>query len=188
MEDIRAYLTQFVAMNEEEWSALSYCFRKQILSKKSYLLREGEICDFVAFIHDGAFRYYHVKEGVEKVTGFFFPQNTVSDYSSFLSQTPSRHFIEAIADSTVYKLYKRDLLELYDRFPTIERIGRLVAEGLFLSVDKRLNSFLFMSPEERYHELVSRNPQLVQQVPQYMIASYLGVEPETLSRIRRRNR
>ncbi len=175
-------------MNEEEWSALSDCLEMHAISKKKAILNEGEVCDFVAFISEGSFRYYHIKDGTEKVTGFFFSMNAVSDYASFLSQTPSMHFIEAISDSIVYKLYKKDLIELYERYQKIEKLGRIVAENLFLSVDRRLNSFLFLSPEERYHELVERNPQLSQQVPQYMIASYLGVEPETISRIRRRKK
>lgn len=187
MNEVRETLSKLVSLEEEEWSVLASCLHEELLPKKSLLLKEGEICTFIAFVSTGAFRYYYLKDGIEKVTSFFFSKDFVSDYSSFLSETSSIHYIESISASVIYKLYKKDLMLLYDKYKNIEKLGRLIAENLFLSVDKRLNAFLYLSPEERYKELMNRNPNLSQQVPQYMIASYLGVEPETISRIRKRN-
>ncbi len=80
----------------------------------------------------------------------------------------------------------QELNSLYDKHKNIERLGRLIAENLYLMVASRLDSFMFQTPEERYKSLIERNSRLLQDVPQYMIASYLGVKPETLSRIRGR--
>lgn len=81
---------------------------------------------------------------------------------------------------------KKDLQQLYDEYKNIERVGRLIAENLFLGVTQRLDSFMHQSPEQRYMDLVNRNAEMLQRVPQYHIAAYLGVSPETLSRIRKR--
>jgi CRP-like cAMP-binding protein len=89
-------------------------------------------------------------------------------------------------DANIYKINLQELKSLYDKHKNIERLGRLIAENLYLSVANRLDSFLFLTPEERYKILIERNSKLLQEVPQYMIASYLGVKPETLSRIRTR--
>jgi len=188
MEEIKRFISKYVQVNEHEWSDFASCLHQQSLPKRTLLLTENEKCDFIAFVSEGSFRYFHVKEGLEKVTGLFFAGDVVSDYASFLTDSPSNHTIESIAPSVVYKLYKSDLSRLYEKHKSMETLGRKVAENLFLSLDNRLNTFLYLSPEQRYHELIKRNPNLPQWVPQYMIASYLGVEPETLSRIRKRKK
>jgi CRP-like cAMP-binding protein len=126
------------------------------------------------------------KEGEAKITAFFFQGDFVSNYRSFLTGKPSDHFIEAMQDAAIYKINLQELKSLYDKHKNIERLGRLIAENLYLSVANRLDSFLFQTPEERYKTLIERNSRLLQEIPQYMIASYLGVKPETLSRIRTR--
>lgn len=89
-------------------------------------------------------------------------------------------------DSVIYKINLQELQLLYDKHQNIERLGRLIAENLYLTVANRLDSFMFETPKDRYKALIDRNSRLLQDVPQYMIASYLGVKPETLSRIRAR--
>jgi CRP-like cAMP-binding protein len=94
--------------------------------------------------------------------------------------------MQALKDAMVYFIYKKDLTRLYNTYHMADRLGRMVAEQLFLSMVKRLDAMQYASPEERYRDLLSRNSILLQEVPQYMLASYLGVKPETLSRIRSR--
>jgi CRP-like cAMP-binding protein len=186
LEKIRAYFNSLITLSDEAWSDFASCIRQEQVSKKEFLLREGEVCDFIAFIGEGMVRFYYVDKGDEKVTAFFFPGDFVSNYRSFLNRQPSDHYIEAMKDVVMYKVTKNDLHALYDKHPSIDRLGRLIAENLYLTVTKRLDSFLYSTPEERYKELQDRNSILLQQVPQYMLASYLGVKPETLSRIRSR--
>jgi CRP-like cAMP-binding protein len=186
MENIRTYFNNFIQLSDEEWNAFAACTQKEVIQKRDLILGEGKICDFIAFVEEGMFRFYYVDDGNEKVTAFFFPGDFVSNYRSFLTGQPSDHYIEAMKDSIVYKIRKSDLKTLYDLYPKIDRLGRFIAENLYLTVAKRLDAFLYASPEERYRELQLRNSKLLQEVPQYMLASYLGVKPETLSRIRSR--
>lgn len=186
MEGIRTYFNKFIKLSDVEWNAFASCIQKQQISKREFILTEGATCDFIAFVGEGMFRFYYVDEGNEKVTAFFFPGDFVSNYRSFITGQPSDHNIESMKESVVYKVMKKDLLKLYDQYPAIDRLGRLIAENLYLTVAKRLDEFLYSSPEERYRNLQNRNSKLLQEVPQYMLASYLGVKPETLSRIRMR--
>jgi CRP-like cAMP-binding protein len=186
MDQIRTYFNRFLPLTDEEWADFAACLKKETHEKKSFLLQQGDVCDYIAFIGEGIYRFFYVREGEEKITAFFFPGDFVTNYRSFLTGKPSEHFIEALKPTIIYKVSKADLLLLYDKYKNMERLGRFIAENLYLIVTKRLDSFLHDNPENRYQELLDRNSKLLQEVPQYMIASYLGVKPETLSRIRAR--
>ncbi|NJK72350.1 MAG: Crp/Fnr family transcriptional regulator [Synechococcaceae cyanobacterium SM2_3_60] len=159
---------------------------KKTVPRKTNLLEQGQNCDFIAFIGEGIYRFYHIQDGEEKITAFFFSGDFVTNYRSFLTGQPSSHYIEAMKDSVIYIIRRADLHELYAAHQSIERIGRLIAENLYLLLTKRLDAFMNSTPEERYQDLLLRNSNLLQEVPQYMLASYLGVKPESLSRIRAR--
>jgi CRP-like cAMP-binding protein len=186
MEQIRSYFNKFLILNDEEWRDFSSIIKVEKHAKKEYLLESGQKCDFIAFIGEGICRFYYVHDGTEKITAFFFSGDFVTNYRSFLTGQASEHFIETLRDCLIYKIHKKDLQMLYDKHKSIERLGRMMAENLYLTLAKRLDSFLYATPEERYQELLSRNSKLLHEVPQYMLASYIGVKPETLSRIRAR--
>ncbi len=185
-ESIRQFFNSFGGLSDKAWEAFAAHLEKKVYQKRDLVLREGEVCEFIAFAVEGIFRFYYLDEGDEKVTAFFFPGDFVSNYRSFLTGQPSDHHIEAMKEGVIFKINKAELSALYEQYPEIDRVGRLVAEHLYLTVAKRLDAFMFESPEDRYQELQSRNSKLLQEVPQYMLASYLGVKPETLSRIRSR--
>ena len=180
------YFDKFFKLNDEEWADFEKCILKVNIAKNEQLLKQGKHCNFIAFIQEGSFRFYFDKEGEVKITAFFFQGDFVSNYRSFLTGKPSDHYIEAMQDALVYKINLQELKMLYDKHKNVERLGRLIAENLYLSVANRLDSFLFQTPAERYKNLIEKNSRLIQEIPQYMIASYLGVKPETLSRIRAR--
>ncbi len=186
MQEVRAFIEKFVKTSEEEWTAFQKKLRYKEFDSDEFFLKEGQVCKHAVFIEDGAFRFSKVNNGTELVTAFFFTGDFLSDYESFLTQSPSKYYVQALKKSNVYLISKKDLNELYSNYPTFERLGRLFAERLFLIMNKRLDTFLYETPEARYAELVNRNSKLLQEVPQYMIASYLGVKPESLSRIRKR--
>ncbi|HAI77115.1 MAG TPA: hypothetical protein DCM08_12795 [Microscillaceae bacterium] len=186
MEALKNYFNKLFPLTEAAWQDFEQCLVKETVVKKDLILEEGQKCDFIAFVGEGICRFYYVKEGEEKITAFFFSGDFVTNYRSFLTGQPSEHYIECMQQSVIYKVFKKDLLQLYDQHQCIERLGRLIAENLYLTVARRLDSFLYATPEERYQELLQRNSKLLQEVPQYMLASYLGVKPETLSRIRAR--
>jgi len=186
MNQIRAYFNNFLLLNDEEWNDFAACFKEEKYGKREFLLRQGDTCDFIAFIAEGIYRFYYVQEGEEKITAFFATGDFVTNYRSFLTGCPSEHYVESLKPSIIYKIHRQDLYSLYEKHKKIERLGRMIAENLFLTVTKRLDSLLHNNPEDRYQELQNRNSKLLQEVPQYMLASYLGVKPETLSRIRKR--
>lgn len=186
MEALRIYFERFIKLTDEEWNDFQVCLHKEVVKKKDLILKQGEVCDFIAFIQEGVFRFYTIREGEEKITAFFLAGDFVTNYRSFLTAKPSEHNIEALQDAVIYKIKADQLNKLYDKHKTFERLGRRIAENLYLMVAGRLDSFMFDNPKARYNELVDRNAKLLAEIPQYMIASYLGVQPETLSRIRAR--
>lgn len=186
MEALRNYFDRFIKLSDDEWQDFQICLTKEVVHKKDLILKENEQCDFLAFVQEGIFRFYSFNDGVERITAFFFPGDFVTNYRSFLTGKPSEHNIEALTDGVIYRIKLAQLQKLYDKHQTLERLGRLVAENLYLIVANRLDSFMFQSPAERYNELVKRNSKLLTEIPQYMIAAYLGISPETLSRIRAR--
>lgn len=186
MEAIKTYFNHVSPLTEEEWRAIEVCFEKSSFNKGELILQEGERCEFIGFLRDGVTRFYHLKDGDEKVTAFWFAGDFLSNYRSFVSGLPSTHIIEAITPGFFWKLPKKHLERLYDEYPAIDRLGRKMAEQLYLMVSTRLDQFLQQTPEGRYSELQAKNSRLLHEIPQYMIASYLGVSAETLSRIRKR--
>lgn len=186
MEGLRKYFEKFIPLTDEEWRAFSGKLQRRQLPARTYLLQQDEVCTFVAFVEQGAFRFFYNRDGEERITAFFFGGDAVSNYRSFLTGMPSDHMIETLQDSVFWMIQKKDLYDLFDAHPTLDRLGRYIAENLYLTVARRLDSFLFDSPEQRYDDLLRRNSRLLHDVPQFMLASYLGIKPESLSRIRKR--
>lgn len=186
LEEIKKHIQKIVPLNEEEWAILKNGLQKIAYSKGDSILSEGDYCDFICVVETGLFRFYSIKEGNEKITEFWFPFDFMSDYRSFLSNTPSTYNIEAMQSGTIWKIKRDYLNKLYKDSVNFNKLGRIVAEQIFLMKALRLDSFLTDSPKERYLKLLSKDPNILQAVPQYMIASYLGITPESLSRIRKR--
>lgn len=186
MEIIKIFFDKILKLPEEEWLAFKEIIVKKKLPANHYMLHEGEVCDFIAFIEYGLFRFFHNKAGTEFITAFFFDNEFLSNYRSFLTGQPSKHAIVSLKDASIYIIKKEKLNQLYDNYPLIDRLGRLMAERLYLGVANRLDSFIYATPEERYLELLNRNSKLLSELPQYMVASYLGISAESLSRIRKR--
>ncbi|MFM7773982.1 MAG: Crp/Fnr family transcriptional regulator, partial [Candidatus Kapaibacterium sp.] len=108
----------------------------------------------------------------------------VTEYVGFVTRTPARHSIVALEDSTVYEWTYDDLQAMYEANPRGERLGRLIAETVFAETTSLVDSYKLQSAADRYRDFVQQHPSLVQRVPQYMLASFLGITPESLSRIR----
>lgn len=153
------------------------------LKKEACLLREGQVCPALYFLAHGSLRQYHkTVEGTERILNLFLERDWVTDYQSFLSQKPSRNFIQAFEDSEVIELSICSLHKLIGQSHVFFKMGRLLEAGI-----QPVNLYTeFSSPEERYREVLAKKPLWFQKFPLHLIASYLGVAPETLSRIRRR--
>lgn len=157
------------------------------LRKKQYLLQEGDVCKTIAFVEKGALRAYSLDEtGNENIIQFALEGWTISDLYSFLTGEPATYTIDALEDSELVLISKPAHEELLKTMPAYETYTRLQITGAYLAMQKRLTSVLSLSSEERYANLTSTYPDIVQRVPQHMIASYMGLKPETLSRVRKK--
>ncbi|MBD1210755.1 MAG: Crp/Fnr family transcriptional regulator [Ignavibacteria bacterium] len=156
------------------------------LAKKDYFVRQGETCRHITFIHKGLMRLFYDVEGEEHVRQFHFENSFCSEYQSFLTQKPAQMSLQALEDTTLLIMSHRDMHDLFAQSKEIEQLGRILAEQAFIFVSQRFASMLLESPETRYQRLVQERPKVMQRVPQYMIASYLGITPQALSRIRKR--
>lgn len=154
------------------------------IKRGEYLVKEGEICQGLGFVTKGIFRVYALQEIEEKTIHFVCPGDFTGAFSSFISQSPSNLFVQAVTDVEFLSLSYKALNELYDRSHKLERLGRLIVEALFLAKDNRVISFIKYNASERYQKLIEKQPEIAHHVPLQYIASYLAIKPETLSRIR----
>jgi len=163
-----------------------YLIPKKI-RKNQYLLQEGDVAKYAAFVEKGALRAYSVGErGTEHINQFAFEGWTISDMYSFLTGEAATYHIDALEDSELVLISKSAQEEILKQIPEYEVYTRLQITGAYMAMQKRITSMLSLSLEERYINLTQLYPNLIQRVPQRMIASYMGLTPETLSRVRRK--
>jgi len=187
LQYLKAQLQSLVQLTDAECTYFIAQLQPKKYKRHEFLLREGEVCKHVFFIVKGLTRYFYTNaEGNEHTGQFFFETSWYTDYDSFLTGKPSEQSLQALEKSEVLLLPKPNLYRLYDENPKFERFGRLMAEQAFLGVRQRNTSLLSESPEERYLNLIQQRPKVIDRVPLHYIASYLGIKPESLSRIRKR--
>ncbi len=183
---IKAYYKSLVpALTVDDLSVLEEMLTVQYISKGEFLVRENEICRNVSFINKGLVRLFYVADGKEICVGFVKDLEYVSEYTSFLTQQPSALNIEALEDCELLNLSFASLQLLYKSHPVFEQFGRKIAEHLFIVISTYNIRLLSLSPEEHYQWIIKNQPYIIQRVSQYMTASYIGVSPEHLSRIRK---
>jgi CRP-like cAMP-binding protein len=171
---------------EEEDIIRTYLVPKK-LRKKQYLLQESDVCKYICFVEKGALRAYTVSEkGVEHIIQFALEGWLISDLYSFLTGEEATYNIDALEDSELLLTSKPAHEELLKKLPKYETYTRIQITGAYLAMQRRLTSIISSPLEERYTYFSSLYPEIVQRVPQHMIASYMGLTPETLSRVRKR--
>jgi CRP-like cAMP-binding protein len=184
---IRKSFSSFVpSLTNEDLDRI--CLRLQVKNypKKSTIIREGEICRHVYFINKGALRLFNLLEGQEKNAMYVFENNWISEYRSFILQSPALQALQAIEDCELLLLHYDDVQESYNINPRFERFGRLIAEFIFSeTVNAEVENKLY-SPEERYLRLIAKDSIMLKRLTQQQISAYLGIQPESLSRIRKR--
>jgi CRP-like cAMP-binding protein len=179
-------LLTYIALDEQEERFIGSIFKPRSLAKGEHLLIAGDVCREAVFVESGVFRSY-INTGERDATFYFAAEKDfICDYTSFLPQAPSDKNIQALEASVVQVISYEGLHQLYQKVAQGERFGRLIAEEIFLDSIQQLASFYSDKPAVRYRNFVDRFPHLVQRIPQYYIASYVGIEPQSLSRIRRR--
>ena len=161
-------------------------FETKIIKKKTILLAADEIAKEIYFVVRGCLRLYYVKDGVD-ISAYFFTEGMFAGaYDSFISKQPSRHYIETLENSELLSINFMNFSKLFDEFPKMNEFVRKILEDRFISLHKLFTSQILDSPEERYLNLLKDNPDLVNRVPQHHIATFLGITPVSLSRIRSR--
>jgi len=179
-------ISRYISLNEEETGAIAECIPIKSFSKGTILLKAGEISTDSYFVIKGCVRSYFIINDEERTTAFYIEEDAVASLTSYTKQTPAKHFLSCVEDSTLAVLNYEKEKELYERVPKFESLCRISMEQDFGKQQQELADFITSSPEERYLNLLETRPELLNRVPQYHLASYLGVKPESLSRIRKR--
>ena len=173
--------------SDEELAIIKTYLTTKRLRKKQYLLQEGDVCKFIAFVEKGALRSYSIDEkGVERIIQFALEGWTISDLYSFLTAEAATYNIDALENTELMLISKPAHEELLKTFPKYETWIRIQITDAYIAMQRRLTSIISLSLEERYAYFTSLYPDIIQRVPQHMIASYMGLTPETLSRVRKK--
>ncbi len=183
-EVITQSLRKLVDFTDEELFLFMQRLKPVTLKKYAFYLKEGQVCKAMVLVNKGGLRYFSRSEKGDYTIGFAFEGEWLGDYESFLLQSPSPDFIEAIEDCELFTLNYADMHGLYEHSQRFERFGRLIAEKLFIDTAKSKRNLMIQSAEERYLELLTSQPHIFERLPQHLIASYLGIQPQSLSRIR----
>jgi CRP-like cAMP-binding protein len=177
-------VSKHITLTEEEQAYFTSLLNIKKLKKKQYLIQEGDISKGPAFVTQGLLRSYSLdKNGFEHIIQFAPPQWWIGDMYSQVKQQPGRLYIDAIDDSEIIWLWKSDLDKLYSTIPKFERFFRILAENSLIAYQNRLISNLSLSAMERYARFCSQYPSLTACLPQKLVASYIGVTPEFLSKM-----
>ena len=178
-------LSKYVTLTPEEVDVIASLFSFRTFRKRQYILQEGEINRHETFIVKGLTRTYEVDEkGQEHIVQFGLEDWWIGDLYSFLTETPTKYNIDCLEDTEVYQITRSNLETLYEKVPKMERHFRIIIQNAFIASTTRVASSLAKSATERYLEFTEQYPQIGQRVPNHQIASYLGITPQSLSRIR----
>lgn len=188
MEELKKFIDNLYPMSLSDWDFFSSKLHNITLKKNTNLLKVGAVENYLSFITEGCVRFYIPKEEEENdlTFGFLFKNQFVTAYDSFITQNPSNYQISTLTDTTLWRITFNDLQDVYKNTKSGNFIGRRMAEDMFLIKSKRELSLLNRTAEERYLDLFTERPKLLQQIPLKYIASYIGVTPQGLSRIRKR--
>ena len=184
----RARIQKILPIPADECDAFFESEKKlRPLKAKEYFIKENETCRELAFVNSGVLRMYYLSPaGKEINTMFFFENDFVTSFQSMLQQRPGRYFIQALEDCELITVAYDTLQHAYEHSPLWGKFGRIIAEKSYIISEKRIENLLFLNAEERYLNLIKTYPRVFEQVPLYHIASYLGIERESLSRLRKR--
>jgi len=180
------YLSKWSAITDEDEAKIRLAFEPVMVKKRREVLAAGEVCSYLYFVTKGCLRSYYIDmKGGEHIYQIRMDNSWISDLESFFSQRPSRYNMEALEDSSLLRISRERFEELLADIPSLERYFRILFQKAYVNALSRLNATMWESAVDRYNEMLKENPEIFQRVPLVYIASYLGITPESLSRIRR---
>lgn len=186
MKELHKILEEVICLTESEWESFYDKLIRKEFNARTLIVREGSMAQNLYFIETGLLRTYHLLDGKEINTYFACDKQFISIFSSFISQTPSFEILETIEDSVVYELSYQSLTELYKESSKFEKLGRIIAEKNYLCILDRTFTMQTKTAKQKYLDFIKNyDKKIVQRVPQHQIASFLGIAPESLSRVRK---
>jgi len=182
---LKQNISSHISISEKEADSFCDLFEERAVKKKEYLLKEGEICRFEGFVNKGLFRIFHIdNNGFEQVLYFACEDWWVADIDSFTNEKPSQLFIEALEDSEVLLISKKNKDYAYQHIPAIEKLFRIMTQKTHVVLQRRMIDTMSKTAEDRYIEFVEKYPKLYARLTNLQIAAYLGISHEFLSKIR----
>lgn len=180
-------ISQHITLSEDESAQFYSLFQKKTIKKRQFLLREGEICKFEGFVIKGLFKTYHIdSDGIEQILNFATEDWWITDIDSFPNELPSQLNIEALEDSEVLIISKKDKEFAYKNLPKIEKLFRVMTQKTHVALQRRMIDNLSKTADKRYTDFIEKYPQLYQRLTNVQIAAYLGISHEFVSRIRKK--
>lgn len=187
IEFLKQNITKHISLSNKELTDFCNLFQSKTIKKKSFLLREGEICKFEGIVSKGLFRVYHINNnGLEQVLYFAMENWWITDIDSFTNEKPSHLYIEALEDSEVLLISKQDKEFAYTNISKIEKLFRVMTQKTHIALQRRMIDNLSKTADQRYSEFIEKYPQLYQRLTNLQIAAYLGISHEFLSKIRKK--
>lgn len=186
LKDLQEKIRSFTSVSDSDMEFALQFYKKKVLTKVTFILKPEQYIDTFYFIEKGCVSYYTVEDGIKQVMEFFTEGYFFTDLYAYIQQLPSVAYLEALEDTSVYTICKKDVQKIFDYSHQLERFGRLSMQKAFINNFQRIHQIKNMSNQDRYLQLLDRRPSLLQRVPQYLIASYLGLTPVGLSKIRKR--
>lgn len=184
---IRGFINYLVPITNHDWEEFSKRLYYKKFQKNDLILQAGEVENYMYFMVAGISRIFQQKNDIEYTLRFNFPISVFNSYASFISQQPSFVNVQALSDLKAFRMSYTDMQSLYDATENGDRVGRRMLELLYLQREMKELQLHSKTAEDYYFELIKNNAQLTEQIPQKYLASYLGITPESLSRIKRKN-
>lgn len=187
MELLKQNVTKNINLSDDEWQQFCRPFKLKVVRKKEFLLKEGEVCKFEAFVNKGCFRVFHIDvKGFEHVFYFAVEGWWIGDIDSFTNQVPAQLFIETLENSEILLISKKDKEALYETLPKVEKLFRIMSQKRVVAFQRRMIDNLTKTAYERYIDYITKYPQIAQKLTNLQLASYLGISHEFLSKIRKK--
>ena len=185
IEFLRKNIANHISLSDQELTDFCALFQNESIKKKAFLLKEGEVCKFEGFVTKGLFRVYHIDtNGFEQILYFATENWWITDIDSFTNEKPSQLFIQALDDSEVLLITKKEKEFAYENISKIERLFRVMTQKTHVALQRRMIDNLSKTAEQRYLEFSDKYPQLLQRLSNIQIAAYLGITNVFLSNIR----